>query len=193
VSGIILRNSFPTVTNLERFWDASGRIALLSGWLSQELTISGLLAEDAYTFGLFRDCGIPVVLRWFPKYREILEEANQDSVHSFIEVEQSKLPTNHAKVGSVLAHSWWLPEEICFAIRNHHDLAILESDNSELTLSGRRLIAIAQVAEYILQQQLKLSLTQEWPKLGKACMKLLNLNDESLEKLLADAKGRQPN
>ncbi len=188
VAGIILRNSFPTVPNLERFWDASGRIALLSGWLAQKLSIVGLLSEDAYTFGLFRDCGIPVVLRWFPKYQGILEEANQNSEQSFIEVEQSKLPTNHAKVGSVLARSWLLPEEMCSAIRNHHDLAILESDSAEVTLPGRRLIAVSQLAEYIVQQQLNLSLTQEWPKLGAACLKLLNLNGEQLENILAEAK-----
>ncbi|HEX5364761.1 MAG TPA: HDOD domain-containing protein [Gallionella sp.] len=187
VAGIILRNSFPNVPNLERFWDASARIAHLSGWLAQNLQIRGLRAEDAYTYGLFRDCGIPVLLGRFPGYAETLNEANRDAERSFTEVEETALPTNHAMVGCILAQSWWLPEEICLAIRNHHDLAILESVGSELPMLSRRLIATAQLAEHIVQKQLGLSLTQEWPKLGAACMKLLDIGEAQLETLYAEA------
>jgi len=187
VAGIILRKSFPSVPNLERFWDASARIAHLSGWLAQHFAIRGFLAEDAYIFGLFRDCGIPVLLRRFPDYKEVLELANQDAERSFIEVEQSKLPTNHAMVGCILAQSWWLPQEICLAIRNHHDLTALESAGSDMPMLSRRLIATAQLAEYIVQQQLGLSLTQEWPKLGAACLRLLDISEAQLEELYAEA------
>lgn len=187
VAGIILRNSFPNVPNLERFWDASARIAHLSGWLAQHLQIRGLRAEDAYTFGLFRDCGIPVLLARFPNYGEILNEANHDAERSFTEVEETVMPTNHAMVGCILAQSWWLPEEACLAIRNHHDLAALESANSELPMLSRKLIATAQLAEHIVQKQLGLSLTQEWPKLGGACLQLLDIDEAILETLYAGA------
>lgn len=187
VAGIILRNSFPNVPNLERFWDASARIARLSGWLAQQLRIRGLVAEDAYTYGLFRDCGIPVLLRRFPGYEKVLAAANADAVRGFTEVEETEIPTNHAMVGCILAQSWWLPEEICLAIRNQHDLAMLESAGSELPMLSRRLIAIAQLAEHIVQRQLGLSLTQEWSKLGAACLRILDIDDERLEELYAEA------
>lgn len=187
VAGIILRNSFPHVPNLERFWDASARIAHLSGWLAQNLHIRGLHAEDAYTFGLFRDCGIPVLLGRFPGYAATLNEANRDAERSFTAVEETTLPTNHAMVGCILAQSWWLPEELCLAIRNHHDLAALESAGSELPMLSRRLIATAQLSEHIVQQQLGLSLTQEWPKLGAACLNLLDIGEVQLEGLCSEA------
>ncbi|HCI14746.1 MAG: histidine kinase [Gallionellales bacterium GWA2_60_142] len=187
VAGIILRNSFPNVPNLERFWDASARIAHLSGWLAQNLDIRGLRAEDAYTYGLFRDCGIPVLLGRFPNYAAVLDEANRDAEHSFTEVEETAIPTNHAMVGCILAQSWWLPEEICLAIRNHHDLAAIESVNSTLPMLSRRLIATAQLAEHIVQQQLGLSLTQEWPKLGAACLQVLDIGATQLDTLYIDA------
>lgn len=187
VAGLILRNSFPASANLERFWDASARIANLSGWLAQHLRLPGLMAEDAYTFGLFRDCGIPILLRRFPNYRAALAAANRDGARSFIEVEETELPTNHAMVGCILSQSWWLPEEICLAIRNHHDLAALASSGSRLPMPSRRLIAISQLAEHIVQQQLGLSITREWPKLGEACLQILDLNDELLEALYAEA------
>lgn len=187
IAGIILRNAFPHVPNLERFWDASARIAHLSGWLAQQLDIRGLHAEDAYTFGLFRDCGIPVLLGRFPNYITVLAEANRDAVRSFTEVEESALPTNHAMVGCILAQSWWLPEEICLAIRNHHDLEAIESANSSLPMLSRRLIATAQFAEHIVQKQLGLSMTQEWPKLGAACLQILDIGEAQLETLYEGA------
>lgn len=185
VAGIILRKAFPSVHNLERFWDASGRIAHLSGWLAQRLEIRGLRADDTYTFGLFRDCGIPVLLGRFPLYEQVLIAANNDASRSFIDVENTALPTNHAMVGCILAQNWWLPEEICLAIRNHHNLLRLESD--KLPILSRRLIATAQLAEHILQQQLGLSLTQEWTKLGAACLQVLALDNTQFEALCVEA------
>ena len=188
VAGIVLRNSFPQVPNLERFWDASSRIARLSGWLAQQLEIRGLRADDAYTFGLFRDCGIPVLLGRFPDYEALLATANCDPKLGFTVIENAELPTNHAMIGSILAQSWWLPEEICLAIRNHHDVVELESATSGLPMLSRRLIAIAQLSEHILQQQLGLSLTQEWPKLGTACLQILDLSGTQLDALRAHAE-----
>ena len=185
VAGIILRKAFPNVHNLERFWDASGRIAHLSGWLAQRLEIRGLRAEDTYTFGLFRDCGIPVLLGRFPLYEQVLVAANNEASRSFIDVENAALPTNHAMVGCILAQNWWLPEEICLAIRNHHNLIRLESD--KLPILSRRLIATAQLAEHILQQQLGLSLTQEWTKLGAVCLQVLELDNTQFEALCVEA------
>ncbi len=185
VAGIILRKAFPNVHNLERFWDASGRISHLSGWLAQRLEIRGLRAEDTYTFGLFRDCGIPVLLGRFPLYEQVLVAANNEASRSFIDVENAALPTNHAMVGCILAQNWWLPEEICLAIRNHHNLIRLESD--KLPILSRRLIATAQLAEHILQQQLGLSLTQEWTKLGAVCLQVLELDNAQFEALCVEA------
>jgi HD-like signal output (HDOD) protein len=187
VAGIVLRNAFPHVPNLERFWDASSRIARLSGWLAQHLEIRGLRPDDAYTFGLFRDCGIPVLLGRFPNYEAVLTAANRETKLGFTDIENAELPTNHAMIGCILAQSWWLPDEICLAIRNHHDVAELESATSGLPMLSRRLIAVAQLSEHILQQQLGLSLTQEWPKLGAACLQILDLSGEQLEALRAHA------
>lgn len=188
VAGIILRKAFPNVPNMERFWDASARIAHLSGWLAQHLNIRGLRAEDTYTFGLFRDCGIPVLLGRFPQYEKILNEANSSTEHSFTEIENNGLSTNHAMIGCILAQSWWLPEEICLAIRNHHDLMALESLSSQLPLLSRRLIATAQLAEHIVQKQLGLSMTHEWSKLGDVSLRILELDEAQLNTLYSEAE-----
>lgn len=181
VAGIILRQTFPNLPNLERFWDASARIARISGWLAQHLNINGLYSEDAYTFSLFRDCGIPVLLSRFPGYKNVLSKANDNTENNFTEVEEAILPTNHAMVGCLLAQSWWLPEDVFLAIRHHHDLIALESGGAKLPILSSRLIAISQLAEYFIQKQLKLSNTQEWAKLGRACLEILGMSEDDLE------------
>ena len=187
VAGIIIRNTFPNAPNLERFWDASARISHLSGWLTQHLDIRGLRAEDAHTFGLFRDCGIPVLLGRFKNYADVLEMANKESERSFIEIEEIEIPANHAMVGWILAESWYLPKEICLAIGNHHNVMALEPDSS-LPMMSRRLIATAQLAEHIMQHQLGQSINQEWLKLGAACLKLLDIEESQLDELYAEAE-----
>ena len=187
IAAIILRKTFPNVPNMERFWDASSRIARVSGWLAQNLEIKGLHADDACTFGLFRDCGIPVLFGRFPNYEALLAKANQEAIRSFTEVEETELPTNHSMIGCILAQSWWLPEAICLAIRNHHDIEALQSADIHLPVMSRKLIATSQLAEHLVQHQMGQSLTQEWSKLMVGCMQILDLSKERLEALYTEA------
>ena len=187
IAGIILRKVLPDAPHLERFWDASARIARLSGWLAQHLAKGKLWPDDAYTFGLFRDCGIPILLKRFPGYADILTEANEDGERSFTAVEDARLPTNHAMVGCLLAQSWWLPEETCLAIRHHHDIAVIEIPATSPALSSPHLIAIAQLAEHLVQRYSGLSHTSEWPKLGAACLRLLDLSAADIENIYVEA------
>lgn len=188
LAGIILRKVFPSSLRLERFWDASARIARTSGWLARRVGNHKLRPDDAYTFGLFRDCGIPVLIMRFPEYRGILARANSEEKLGFTAVEEAQLPTNHAMVGCLLAQSWWLPEEICLAIRHHHDLATIETPSLTPPLTSRYRIAISQFAEHLVQRQSGLSHTHEWPKLGEACLKLLGIAEDEVEDILAEAE-----
>lgn len=187
IAGIVMRQAFPKSPHLERFWDASARIARLSGWLAQCVTNNKLRADDAYTFGLFRDCGIPILLTHNPDYFEILNRANHETVRGFTEIEDSALPTNHTVVGTLLAQSWWLTEDTCVSIRNHHGVGLLHTPNIPPSLISRQMIAVAQLAEHLLQRHSGLSYTQEWVKLGPGCMQLLNLTEEDIENILAEA------
>lgn len=188
IAGIVMRKAFPHSPHLERFWDASARIARLSGWLAPRVTNNALRPDDAYTFGLFRDCGIPILLSRFPHYFEVLDQANHDAEHDFTAIEGQSMPANHAVIGYMLAQSWWLSDETSASIRLHHDAASLNSSTIPPTLSSRYLIAVAQLAEYLLQLHSGLSYTQEWLKLGPSCLRLLNLAEEDIETLLAEAK-----
>ena len=190
IAGLIIRKLFPAIPVLERFWDTSACIARLSGWLAQQDSIGiKARADDAYTFGLFRDCGIAVLLKRFTYYQVILNEANNDEKHNFTDTEERVFPTNHAVVGCLLAQSWHLPEEICLAIRHHHNYPMLSEQDRSTTLPATTLglIAIAQLAEHLVQRHTSLCQTREWAKAGSACLRLLNVTDNGLTQLYAES------
>lgn len=188
IAGLALQKIFPHVPSLERFWDASAKTARTAAWLAGKCKLpGGLRPADAYTFALFRDCGIPVLLIPFPEYSKVLQAANAATDASFTDIEEQQLGINHAVVGAELAEGWLLPPEICAAIRHHHSLAHLADDAGKLLPSASRsLIALAQTAEHLLQSATGLSQTSEWQKLGAACLDVLALDEESLAALLDD-------
>lgn len=189
IAGLILRHVLPGGCNMERFWDASDRTAQLSAWLVQKIgRMPDAQSDDAYTYGLFRDCGIPIMMRKFENYPKVLSEANNDAERPFTEVEEAYLPTNHALVGCLLAQSWWLPEATCLAIRHQHDYVLLRAGLHSLPAASRRLIALAQLAEWLLQKISGMGMTEEWKKMGEACLTQLNLSEADLPGLIEEAK-----
>ncbi len=178
-----LRASFPVTPALERFWNASAQIAALSGWLATNVHKTMLQADVAYTFGLFRDIGIAILLRRHSRYVATLVSANHETELSFTDVEQRDFQTDHARVGYVLAMNWSLPEEICLGIRSHHELLAIDHAESKIPLVSQYLIATSQTAEYILQCLTGLSSTSEWQKLGPACLRILDLSEDELPAL----------
>lgn len=190
IAGIFLRKLFPLSASLERFWDSSAAIARFSGWLvQQDQVLIKARADDAYTFGLFRDCGIPLLLRRFDHYGALLARANKEEERSFTEIEVESCSMNHASIGGLLAQGWWLPQDIYMAIRHHHDYSQLQlGSKSHLSKVTRALIATAQLAEHLFQHHSGLSMTREWFKGGAACLNSLGLTEENLH-LLYDESG----
>lgn len=188
IAGLILRRVFPPLPAIERFWDGSARVARTSGWLARKLGIhDNVRADDAYTYGLFRDCGIPILMRKVPGYVEVLTAANADLTQSFTAIEQERCPTNHALVGSLMTQSWLLPRDLVDAIRHHHDAVTLGSVPQGLNPAAARMVALAQLAEHLVQRATGMSKTREWEKLGGVCMGLLNIDGRVVEELAAES------
>ncbi|MCX7172695.1 MAG: HDOD domain-containing protein [Proteobacteria bacterium] len=189
IAGLILQKLFPNPPRLERFWHASANIARVSGWLAQQNhNHTRIRAEDAYTLGLFRDSGIPLLVKRFDHYYDVLKKANEEQALNFIVVENERCSTNHAMVGGLLAQGWWLPDEICMAIRHHHDYPLLEQGGkSVLSPATKGLIATALLAEHLVQHHMDLARTQEWHKGGTVCLQVLDLTDEDLDRLYTES------
>lgn len=184
VAGLALQQVFKHLPNMERFWDSSATNAQISGWLARQLGKKwAIRLEDAYTFALFRDCGIPVLLSPFPEYLAILAQANNERERSFTDVEDQAIGLNHANVGADLAENWLLPEETCLAIRHHHDASIFADGSALIPERTKVLIAIAHLAEYLMQQEAGRGQSSEWEKLGPACLSCLDIGSDQLQTL----------
>lgn len=185
IAGIAFQRIFPRIPSLDRFWDSTAKTARVSSWLAMHYRERlRIRADDAFTFGLFRDCGIPLLMIPFPAYAQTLRQANEEKLRIFTTLEDEVYTINHALVGSELAEEWQLPKELILAIRYHHEpSAVANQEEALLPIATQQLIAVSQLAEYLIQQVTGLNLTQEWLKLGKQIQLLLGIADEELSAL----------
>lgn len=190
IAALSLYRVFAHVPNLERFWDSSARIAQLSGWLTTQLAFPGrvIKADEAFTFGLFRDCGIPVLMSMYADYYDILKAANAEDVRPFTAVESDEMGLDHAMIGAQLVKEWQLPIEFHAAVEFHHDAeAIRGLSPHRMPDASRYFVAVAQLSEYLFQRLSGLNKTREWNKLGEVCLGVLAIGDEDVERLLQAA------
>lgn len=175
--------------SLERFWDSSSHSARICAELSG--IIPGTTVERAHTFGLFRDCGIPIMISRFPNYKTILAEANNTVDRSFTAVEDSYLNTNHAAIGYLMTRNWGLPKVISSAVLCHHDYAVLLNDDLSFPQESRVLIAVAALSDHIANQHLRSHDDAEWSKakdnvcayLGHSMLEIEDITDDLLYRL----------
>lgn len=187
VTGLLLRQVFskPGQIDMERFWDASAKIALITSHVARKLP--GMNRDEAHTFSLFQDCGIPVLVQKFPDYKATLGIANQSRDRTFTAIEDERHQTNHATIGYLLAKSWNLPKNLCSAIRFHHDFEMISESHAILPTESQNLIAIALLAERIIQLHSGKAASAEWDKGGKAALHHLGLSQEEFDEIADDA------
>jgi HD-like signal output (HDOD) protein len=194
IAALSLRKVFAHVPNLERYWDSSARVALLSGWLVTQLDFPHrkIKPEEAYTFGLFRDCGIPVLMSMYADYFDILEEANSEVEKSFTAIEFEAMGLDHAMIGGSLAKEWHLPIEFKAAIELHHDADAIRGLSPHIAPDiSRYFIAIAQLSEYLFQRLSGLNKTREWHKLGEVCLAVLGIQEKDTDQLFQNAQEKK--
>jgi len=137
------------IVALNRFWDTAQDVAMVSLTLAKRIGYPS--PDEAYTLGLFHDCGIPLMVKRFPGYMSVLEEAYADASADtrVTDIENRALNTNHAVVGYFTAKSWNLPLHLCEVIANHHNALSLFNDDSGRDASFKTLLAILKMAEHI--------------------------------------------
>lgn len=180
----LLRSAFAKdAMPLARFWDNTVLTAQVCQRLCRRLGNAD--APTAYLYGLFHDCGIPVLLRRFDNYRETLKAANFAPSRSFTTVEDEAIGTNHAVVGHLLARNWGLPAEVVEAILLHHEYEIFTNEREASTLACD-LVAIGLIAERAIGIQQRLCEETEWDKGSVAMARYIGLSDTELADLLDD-------
>ena len=184
VTGLLLRQAFSGSAGpgMERYWKMSMATSLICALLCRETGHSE--GGEACTYGLFRDCGMPVMLKRFPIYADIFDGSALTPGEPVLEIENERYNTNHARVGAHLSRSWGLPERLCYAISHHHDVLYSDEILAQAEAGAIDLIAIGLAAEqlYCLASG---AVCQEWALAGEWALFELELTRDKFATLAA--------
>ncbi len=185
-----------TIVTLNRFWDSAQDVAMTSLTLAKRL--GSQTVDESYALGLFHDCGIPLMLKRFPDYMSMLENAYARARGEWrvVDTENEAFNTNHAVVGYYTARSWRLPEHLCAAIANHHNALAMFQDDSSNNAPLKNLLGTLKMAEHICQSHRVLGNEEEdheWDAVGHLVLDYVGLSEydfEYLKESIRELSGR---
>ena len=171
----------------EKYWDLAMETANMMTLLISSLGVKiKCTVEDAYAFGLFRDCGIPLMAMKYPDYKTVLIEVNQQSEMIMTQIEDNHYQTNHAIVGYFVARSWHLPQSLCELILRHHEADFL--DASDVNKEQKDLYALANLAGNILSHYQVRKDGSEWNLVSNSVLGYLDLSEMDYIEIQEDTK-----
>lgn len=103
----------------ERFRIHSDATALLCDTLCQYMPVRG--RDGAFIAGLVHDVGKFVIYAAEPDAVNMILAMREMSEHAATRIERDVLGIDHAEVSSMAAEKWRLPDDICQAVRWHHE------------------------------------------------------------------------
>lgn len=183
VRGVLLRQALSPEgeAKMERFWLNSLRVALVSAKLSEH--IHGMAADEAYTYGLFQDCGMPLMQARFSSYRATLDKCEGVSLDKALEIEEQRHQTNHAVVGYLLGRTWFLPDHINLAILNHQHINIFDSPEDSHWHQVCSLIAVAGLAGHVVRKHFIQPPIRDWRLIEPVFLRHLGMERSEYEDL----------
>ncbi len=172
-TGLMLKSAIPgEKQSLEPFWDSAEKAANISAYLAS--TLPRVAKDDAYSFALFHDVGVPILIQKFPDYRQTRELAAEDSGRPMTALEDERHATNHATVGYLMAKSWFLPAAICEGIYRHHDATAFD-DRDSISPEARTLVAVTCLAESLNDAIRGMRPNAQWFQMGDQVLDHLGL------------------
>ena len=181
VTGVLLRAAFSNGSSdrMDDYWESSSTIAQISAYLAGHF--DGFNRDQAYTFALFRDCGMLAMMDSYDDYKPVLPGDSLPERDDIIANEDKLHQMNHALVGSNLAKIWLLPEDIQLSILWHHDYITLLQGREKIAVAHARQIALTLVAEWIFVKQTAGIESQDWRKSCVFVMEDLRTTAEELD------------
>jgi HD-like signal output (HDOD) protein len=179
VVAVALRNTMSgdiSAEVLDRFWNRAAAVAQAASQVSRK--VRGIAPDMAYTYALFHNAAMPVMMRRFKDYGRMLEEVEQNGLSLVVE-EDARYRCSHAVVGAMLARNWGLSGLIASAIRFHHDPEVYDPGKPFLEDQALSLIAVTHVAERLLLE-LSREADIEVGELYPQAVAYLGLSDDDL-------------
>lgn len=179
------------IVGLGLFWDSATDVAMMAATISKQIGVHA--PDEAYTLGLFHNCGIPLLMERFDNYADVMREAYASPEPRIIDVENRLLQTNHAVVGYYVAKSWRLPDYLCEAIHDHHSAQEIFSDQEYSDTRKKNLLAILKMAEHLCGLHRSLGgedVDLEWQQLEEDILIYVGLSAYEFQNLAQDVQLR---
>jgi HD-like signal output (HDOD) protein len=165
------------------FWDNAMEIAEACAAIAKQIGYS--TPDEAYSLGLFHNCGIPLLMQRFDNYADIITQCYAQDELTITDCENQLLKTNHAVVGYYIAKSWNLPAYISQAIHEHHNVEKVLGDENQ-NPQKRTLLAILKMAETICANYRNLGKQEvdyEWERISEQVLLYVGLSQYDFESL----------
>jgi HD-like signal output (HDOD) protein len=124
----------------------SADVAVCASELAQH--VQGVTPDEAYTCGLFHNCGSILLMIKDPEHYHDLFFKSYTFPLKAIEKEEELFDTNHTVTGLVLANKWNLDKNIISAIYQHHIMHCMDIENEKTRL----LVGLLKVANGIVAE-----------------------------------------
>ncbi|MGL4605217.1 MAG: HDOD domain-containing protein [Iodobacter sp.] len=134
---------------IETFWSKTSAMAQAVGLMARRQF--GVAPDVAYTYALFHDVGLPLMLTRYPEYAQVMDNCRRTG-QQLITAEDTYFPCTHPIIGALLVHNWGLPALVVQAVRFHHEPDLYDLPDHVLSSAAVSLIAVSQIAEYLSQE-----------------------------------------
>lgn len=174
VASIVFRKSMETSNfSMPRYWDNASDVANLCGYLARQTAIAE--PDEAYTVGLFFDCGIPILAQQFDNYKSVLSQQNKEDWATYTELEDRNFDTNHSVVGYFVTRTWGLPRNLRKACLLHHDYEYVTQSNND-NPDCKNLIVLLKIAEHVAGKK-RDDADYEWQRFKPYILEYLKLSE----------------
>jgi HD-like signal output (HDOD) protein len=189
VTGMALRNiaAGANLVEIEAFLEASAERALVTAYIARMLgTIN---SDHAFTFGLFQNCGILLLIARRPGYKKVLELAKRTPDRIMTHTEIDHLGISHAYIGSLMAREWGLGDAITEAIWHHHDYEEITRQHDQDAAEKphlketRDLIALGLLAERAVQYNPEFEKGADWVSGGRIALEHFGFFDDNFHNI----------
>jgi len=183
---ILLRDAFSSGSSerMEQYWESSSAIAQISSFLAGHF--GGFDRDEAFTYALFRDCGMLAMMESYEDYAPLLPGETLPGNGNIIARENQLHNVNHALVGANLARLWLLPAEIHESILWHHDYTTMSQGREKIDPTHAKCIALTLAAEWIYVKQTTGGESPDWHNGGAYALADLGKSMEDLEAAMTE-------
>lgn len=165
---------------VNEFWHRAAQVAVIAALVARRQF--GIAQDAAYTYALFHNAAIPMMMKRFADYGAVLA-ATQANGEMLVDAELKYFPCTHPIVGSLMVRNWGLPATLGLSIRFHHDPDAYELPDQTLPGSALSLIAVAHVAEHLIARLLGEHDGEVGGELFARALAFLGISDAELDEL----------